>query len=508
MWLIDPQNYDLVYGKANHLKVELSPNSSPNIGIFPSGTLILSDDSYFPDDTAFEGKAENMVWGSTSTEEFGVDTSVSTTLMLTPTGTWKNLAQLKYFGFRNDWRGNRYIRDTRALVWDLARFDIVRSLEIQVKTNKQPVAGESAQLIVYAMELGTKKPVSDASVRITGAGVDMTARTDREGVARFDIMPKSKGIIAVNVDHNDLGEGYNEVHVMEPPQPNEILLEVQASKTLTNEGSVSISGKTNPGNILNINEKAVTLKADGSFEARVELLEGSNQIIVSSTDRLGRTARKILTVVRRTQGPSLFVDEVSDLVDVREYELKGKVSPGATVKAGGKLAVVQGEDWKVTISLDFGKNNVKIEAIDEIGNTSTKEIQVMVYHKVEIRLGIGSKRLTVNGVPADKELDVAPYVKNAKTFVPLRVLSESLGAKVQWLPDVKGIVIELMGKKIEMQIGSGKAIINGKVADLDSPPEITQGVTFVPLRFVADVLGAETQWIAESREIVVTLLSY
>jgi hypothetical protein len=506
--LIDPRNYDLVYGKANHLKVELSPAASPNLGIRPGGTLILSDDSYFPDDTAFEGKSENMVWGSTATEEFGVNTSVSTTLMLTPTGSWKNLAQLKYFGFYNNWQGNMYIRDNRGLVWDLAKFDIIRSLEIQVKTNKQPIAGESSQLIVYATELGTKKPVSDASVRINGAGVDMTARTDREGVARFDIMPKSKGIIAINVDHKDLGEGYNEVHVMEPPEPNEILLEVQASKTLTNENTVTITGKTNPGNILSINEKAVTIKTDGSFEAKVELQEGSNQIVVSSTDRLGRTARKILTVVRRSHGPSLFVDEVPQLVDVREYELKGKVSPGATVKAGGKLASVQGEDWKVQISLDFGKNNVKIEAIDEIGNTSSKEIEIMVYHKVEIRLGIGSKRLVVNGVPADKELDVAPYVKNAKTFVPLRVLSESLGAKVQWLPDVKGIVIELMGKKIEMQIGSGKAIINGKVADLDSPPEITQGVTFVPLRFVADVLGAETQWIAESREIVVTLLSY
>ena len=65
-----------------------------------------------------------------------------------------------------------------------------------------------------------------------------------------------------------------------------------------------------------------------------------------------------------------------------------------------------------------------------------------------------------------------------------------------------------MGKKIEMQVGSKKAIINGKAVELDTPPEITSGVTFVPIRFIADTLGAEVKWIAETREIIITILVY
>ena len=506
--LIDPQNYDLTYGKANHLRVVISPAAEPNKGIHASGTMIISDDAYFPDDTAFESKSENMVWGSTNVAEFGLNSSAETTLMVTPTGSWKNLAQLKYFGFREAWNGSMYIRDAQAAVWGLAHFDIVRALEVQAKSSKALVAGESAVVMIYVYELGTKKPVMDANIQLSGSGLDLTGRSDRDGAARFEVHPTSKGNIAVRVNHSSLGDGYTELHVMEPPEPNEIMLEVNVNKTLTNEATVVVSGKTTPGNLININEKQITVRADGSFETQVELQEGSNQIVVSATDRLGRIARKILTVVRRSKGPSLFIDEVAPLVDVREFELTGKVTQGSTVKAAGKLAVVTGEDWKVTINLDYGINQIKVEAVDEIGNLTAKEIEILVYHKVEVRLGIGSKRVIINGEPSQEELAVAPYISQGKTFVPLRVLSEALGAKVQWIPEVKGIVIELMNNKIEMQIGSKRAIVNGKVTEMDAPPEATQGVTFVPLRFVADILGAETQWIAETREIIVTLLTY
>jgi hypothetical protein len=107
--LIDPRNYDLVYGKANHLRVELfHQHSSPNLGIRPSGG---TTDSYLMMPISLMIpllKVNQKTWFGDPLlpKNLAVDTSVSTTLMLTPTGSWKNLAQLKYFGFRNNWRGN------------------------------------------------------------------------------------------------------------------------------------------------------------------------------------------------------------------------------------------------------------------------------------------------------------------------------------------------------------------------------------------------------------------
>ena len=59
-----------------------------------------------------------------------------------------------------------------------------------------------------------------------------------------------------------------------------------------------------------------------------------------------------------------------------------------------------------------------------------------------------------------------------------------------------------------MQIGSKTAIVNGKTVMIDNPPESTKGVTFVPLRFIADAMGAKTQWIPQSRDIIITIFAY
>jgi ribosomal protein S19 len=52
---------------------------------------------------------------------------------------------------------------------------------------------------------------------------------------------------------------------------------------------------------------------------------------------------------------------------------------------------------------------------------------------------IGSKNVKVNGVPCTT--DVAPYIKNGRTFVPVRFISESIGAKVEYFSVTKEILI-------------------------------------------------------------------
>ena len=58
--LVDPNNYDLIYGKPNHLRVKLYPAGSPDVLIQPGGTLILSDSSVFTDDMPREPKAKTL----------------------------------------------------------------------------------------------------------------------------------------------------------------------------------------------------------------------------------------------------------------------------------------------------------------------------------------------------------------------------------------------------------------------------------------------------------------
>lgn len=103
-------------------------------------------------------------------------------------------------------------------------------------------------------------------------------------------------------------------------------------------------------------------------------------------------------------------------------------------------------------------------------------------------------------------LDSPPYIKNGTTLVPIRFISEALGAKVEWLNIGKGrVFITFKDKEIILDIGSTTAFINKKPYTLLVAPEVVKGRTFVPIRFISEGLGAEVKWIAQTQEIIITL---
>lgn len=83
--------------------------------------------------------------------------------------------------------------------------------------------------------------------------------------------------------------------------------------------------------------------------------------------------------------------------------------------------------------------------------------------------------------------DVAPVIHNDRTLVPIRVITEALGGQVAWNEAAKEVALTVNGKEIKMTIG--KVLEKYGVA-----PVIIGGRTFVPVRFVADELGAVTTW--------------
>jgi len=111
-----------------------------------------------------------------------------------------------------------------------------------------------------------------------------------------------------------------------------------------------------------------------------------------------------------------------------------------------------------------------------------------------VRVYIGKYIMTVNDEP--KAIDVPPFIEKGRTLVPIRVISESLGAKVEWDSKERKVTIRLGGNTIEMWIGNPVGRINGKPYKMPDgvPPMIKRGRTFVPVRFVAEGLGAIVSW--------------
>ncbi|WP_110932337.1 family 10 glycosylhydrolase [Paenibacillus bouchesdurhonensis] len=102
--------------------------------------------------------------------------------------------------------------------------------------------------------------------------------------------------------------------------------------------------------------------------------------------------------------------------------------------------------------------------------------------------------------------DAPPYIKpkNNVTMVPLRVISEGLGAQVDWLQSSKAVTIVKDGNSIVLRAGSTTAQVNNTAVSLDVSVEINSGRTMVPLRFVGEQLGLQVDWSSASRTITLT----
>ncbi len=101
------------------------------------------------------------------------------------------------------------------------------------------------------------------------------------------------------------------------------------------------------------------------------------------------------------------------------------------------------------------------------------------------------------------EFEVPPVIEEGRTLVPLRAIFEGLGALVSWEAESKTITATREGLEIKLQIGQQLAYRNGVPVALDVPAKIMQGRTLVPLRFVSENLGALVDWDGVTRTVTI-----
>lgn len=99
--------------------------------------------------------------------------------------------------------------------------------------------------------------------------------------------------------------------------------------------------------------------------------------------------------------------------------------------------------------------------------------------------------------------DVSPVIENERTLVPLRAIFESLGAEVAWDEYTQTITAVKGTNTIRIQIGNITAQKNNEPIELDVPAKIINGRTLVPLRFVSEALGADVKWEGSSQTITI-----
>lgn len=100
--------------------------------------------------------------------------------------------------------------------------------------------------------------------------------------------------------------------------------------------------------------------------------------------------------------------------------------------------------------------------------------------------------------------DVEPVIENGRTLVPLRAIFEKLGAKVEWIGETQEIIATKGEKEVKLKISDTNAFIDNQAVAIDTAPKIIDSRTLVPIRFVSESFGADVDWNQETKTIAIT----
>lgn len=110
--------------------------------------------------------------------------------------------------------------------------------------------------------------------------------------------------------------------------------------------------------------------------------------------------------------------------------------------------------------------------------------------------------ILVNG--KEVKTDSPAFIKDGRTMVPVRFISEALGLKVGWDQKTRTVTVDEGAKAMKLTIGSKKIVrADGKETAIDVPAMIKGGRTMVPIRAIGELSGAKVDWNAANREVII-----
>ncbi len=247
-----------------------------------------------------------------------------------------------------------------------------------------------------------------------------------------------------------------------------------------------------------INAKVIEKAADKKADIEINTFDSNIVIENEALVKLSEDAKA-------TDKAVVAAEAEGDKIDVTFTFANEPVTAGAKVRIAyklpeGKVAntieVLDSEGKAVEASYDAEAGLLTFAAGNgEYTVTASEDERVII-------LTIGKYEALVYGV--EKLNDVVPEIKNDRTMLPIRFVAENLGAKVSWDEETRTVTIEDGETTIEITIDSDIALIDGEEYKLDSPAYIKNDRTYLPVRFVAEGLKARVFWNEKTQEVTIS----
>ena len=128
------------------------------------------------------------------------------------------------------------------------------------------------------------------------------------------------------------------------------------------------------------------------------------------------------------------------------------------------------------------------------GNTWNSVTEFGAYISNEITATLNGKKIS---------FDTHPKIVNDRVMVPMRAVFEAFGAGVSWDSPTKTVYAVSGSTIMKLPVGSTSAVVGDKTLSLDVAPVLEEGRVLVPIRFVAESLGANVEWNGEKRMVII-----
>jgi hypothetical protein len=214
---------------------------------------------------------------------------------------------------------------------------------------------------------------------------------------------------------------------------------------ITNNTRFQITGSVSIGAELTINHQLVIIEKNGYFKTYVALKEGKNTLSFLVKDLFDNQLEMTRTLVLDTIPPLIQrIDPLLPEVYTTEktYLLRFKSENDAYVTVNNNKLLPKNEGFfEFLCSLSPGLTTFIVSANDRAGNQTNLTYQFYYYQKIiTISLQIGSKKAIVN--QKSILLEVPPQIIQGRTLVPLRFITDGFGARIDWNAGTKEITIQ------------------------------------------------------------------
>lgn len=267
---------------------------------------------------------------------------------------------------------------------------------------------------------------------------------------------------------------------------------------------------------------------NGSGSGQQDMTQERIQDLLKDPDQLQLQDKVQLRDQDRIQDPDLLQerdqvrDQICDLLgipdgDVTEimnrYQEQDRLREAvkAELNAYHKLLMleVNSDDAAKAQEIRQELNRIRLEIRERtLAEYSEEELQVMAMLRNRMmNQFVGSMVLDVDSIipiGCEMHFDTPPVIKNGRVLVPVRGVTEGFGAQVEWNAENRMVIIKQGETALRLTLGSMDVEAGDKMVKLDVAPEIMENRVYVPLRFVSEGLGHAVEWDYE-RELAVIM---